>query len=1032
MEGMCLVADDPTALDLARLLHQLRRREARRRGGAELSYRELAARTGWSLGIVAHYFSGKTLPPVDRFDALVRLLGATPAEQGALATVRDRVDERRRGRSRPATAMFRLLGAVQVIGPDGAARLVGVRQRALVGLLAVNAGRAVTQARLIDALWGEEPPRTAVRTLYSYVARVRQALDACGLRGVLRTDGVGYLLAIRADEVDAGRFEASVARARRALAGGTIGEAVTLFREALDLWRGDAFADAPAHAWGAAEVDRLHEVRLAAQEDLWDARLRLGDHAGAVGEIDKLLVAHPGRERLVELLMLAHHRAGQPAEALEAYQRLRVHLAEHLGVEPGPQVQRLHTAILRRDADLDLARPAPTVPPRPAQLPPRVGHFTGRGSELAILDGLPADGRRVGVVSGPGGMGKTALAVSWADRVAGRYPDGQLFLDLRGHDPATSLQVVEALAHLLAGLGVPADQIPADPTDQVGLYRSVLHQRRVLIVLDNAGTADQVGPLVPSRPSQLLVTSRHRLTGLAVDHEVTTVDLEVLPEADALELLGRVLGADRVAAEPAATRQLVELCDRMPLALRISAAKLTARPRDRISTVVTELSGADRLDALSVPGDSRSIRTVFAGAYRALSPSAARLFRRLGVHPGPSFAAGLAAAVTHEAELASLDELVAAHLVVVVDTGRYRFHDLIGLYAGECAGAEEAVPAAAQIIDWYVTTSRAANEAIESNRGRDEALALLDAERASLLPVVQLAADRGDDRAVWQLANLLTGYHKVRGHASAQVEMCGLGLAAAQRLADPASEALMHAALGAALFTVQRYDDALEHLTSALALMREVGDLRGQGRALNNLALAYVQSGRYDLAMETFQQSLVLHRANDHRPGIAAALNNIGHTYLQMRQYEPARAYLQQALGLTRELGLDGHEAFHLQSLGETHLAEGDPDGALEHLAGALAIRRRLGERRLEAATLTAIGLAHRDRGDRTAAAAHFRQVLELARDLGDPHLEAATAAYLAGSVSQELHDRGPVDDSPRHRGDPDLERPGRRPRRSR
>jgi DNA-binding SARP family transcriptional activator len=1026
------VADDPTAVDLSRLLHQLRRREARRRGGAELSYRELAARTGWSLGIVAHYFSGKTLPPVDRFDALVRLLGASPAEQGALATMRDRVDERRRGRSRPATAMFRLLGAVQVVGPDGAARLVGVRQRALVGLLAVNAGRAVTQIRLIDALWGEDPPRTAVRTLYSHVARVRQALDACGLRGVLRTDGVGYLLAVRPDEVDAGQFEARVAQARKALADGTVGEVATLLRDALDLWRGDAFADAPAHAWGAAEVDRLHEVRLAAQEDLWDARLRLGDHAGAVGEIDKLLVSHPGRERLVELLMLAHYRTGQPAEALDAFQRLRVHLAENLGVEPGPRVQRLHTAILRRDADLDLVRPAPSRPPRPAQLPPRVGHFTGRGMELAVLDDLPPDGRRVGVVSGPGGMGKTALAVQWADRTAGRYPDGQLFLDLRGHDPATSLRVGEALTHLLAGLGVPADQIPADPTNQIGLYRSVLHRRRVLILLDNAGTADQVGPLVPPQPSQLLVTSRNRLTGLAVDHEVTTVDLEVLPAGDALALLGRVLGADRVAAEQAAARRLMELCGRMPLALRISAAKLTARPRDRISTFVTELSGTDRLDALSVPGDSRSIRTVFAGAYRALSPSAAVLFRRLGVHPGPSFTTGLAAALAQESGQAQLDELAAAHLVVVVDAGRYRFHDLIGLYARECARTEEAVQAAAQIIDWYLTTSDAANQAIESNRDRDEALAFLDAERTNLLPVVRLAADRGDDRAVWRLANLLTSYHKVRGLGSAQVELCGLGLASARRLGDSEAEALMRSALGAAFFTIQRYEDAIEHLTGALALMRAAGDLRGQGRVLNNVALAYVHTDRFDLAMETFQESLVLHRANDHRPGIATALNNIGHTYLQMRQYEPARTYLQQGLALTRELGLAGHEAFHLQSLGETHLAEGDPAGALEHLAGALAIRRRLGERRLEADTLTAIGIAHRDRGDRTAAVAHFRQVVSLARELGDQQLEAATAAHLAGSDSQDPHDRLVVDDRPRHGGDLDLEPSGRRPRRSR
>ncbi|MGH3681752.1 MAG: BTAD domain-containing putative transcriptional regulator, partial [Natronosporangium sp.] len=599
--------EDPTSAELARRLHQLRRRDARRRGAPELTYRELAAKTGWSLGIIAQYFSGKTLPPVDRFDLLVQLLGAAPAEQGGLATYRDRVAEQRRRPVPPGSEgayLVRLLGPVAVVGPYGAARLVGVRQRALLAQLALAAGRTVTRSRLVDALWGEDPPRTAVATLYSHVARVRHALDQCGLRGVLHTWESGYRLAIRPDQVDATRFEQRVAQARAALGAGAVREAATQLQEGLALWHGEALADATAHGWAAAEVERLHEVRLTAQEDLAGAWLQLGDPAAGVAELEKLLVREPGRERLVELLMLALYRSGRPAGAIQAYQRLRGHLADELGVEPGPQLQRRYTAILRRDPDLD--RPGPDrsagpSPVQPAQLPPATGHFTGRSRELAALNRLLGEPGQLGVVSGPAGMGKTTLAVEWAHRAADRFGDGQLFLDLRGHDPATALPVTEALTHLLAGLGVPPGQTPADLTGQIACYRSAVHRRRLLVLLDNAASADQVRPLVPpSAASQLLVTSRNRLAGLAVDHAVRTVDLAILAPGEALTLLRRIVGVSRVAAEPDATRRLVELCDRLPLALRIAAAKLTARPGQPVVGLVNALTER-RLDALSVP-----------------------------------------------------------------------------------------------------------------------------------------------------------------------------------------------------------------------------------------------------------------------------------------------------------------------------------------------------------------------------------------------------------------------------------------------
>lgn len=1003
------MADGSTLPDLARLLRQLKRRDARRRGGAELSYRALAARTGWSTGIIAHYFTGKTLPPTDRFDTLVRLLGASPAEQGKLATLRDQVDEDRRQPSAPGTQTVRLLGPIEVVGPRGPATLVGGRQRTLIGLLGLRVGTPVSQQRLTEALWGDEPPRTATRSLYSHIARVRQALDDCGLPGVLVTRDAGYLLSLRPADVDIARYDEHVAQGRRALARGAAAEAVTHLLDGLALWRGSAFEDGEPEGWAATEVARLAEARLSALDDLWDARLRLGEHAAAVDEIERLLAANPDRERLVGLLMLALCRSGRHASAVEAYQRLRAHLAEQLGVEPSPHLQRLNVAVLRRDPELDLAGPAAAT--KPAQLPAAVGHFTGRAEEKATLDGLVGGTGRVAVISGPGGMGKTALAVHWARQVIDRYPDGQLFLDLRGHDPATAMSTQEALAHLLRALGLPAEAVPAD----IGRYRSALHERRMLILLDNAGSAAQIAPLVPpNSDSLLIVTSRHQLAALAVDHEVAALHLDTLSREDASDLLRRVLGQDRVDREPEYAGQLVELCGRMPLALRIATAKLAARPLRSLAELVADLTGEDRLGALTVPGDSRSVRAVFATAYQALSPLAATAFRRLGAQPGPTFTASLAAAVVGGPVRDALDELAAAHLISEVASGRYRFHDLIRLYAVECATPEERTAAQSAVLTWYLAMAETANQRLEPARdrvklswdspppdlpfltGTDQVLSFLDAERPNLLPVARHAAEHGDPRITWQLTYLLASYYTHRGHWSDYAEICREGLAAALRLDDPVAERLMRSGLGVAYNVTHRHENALEQLTRALDLMREGGDQRGQGMALNNIAHAYAQLGRLPDAADAFQQALDLHTADSHLPGITLALNNLADIHTQMGDSGQAFAYLEKALRLSREIGNAHLEGAVLQNIGEALLATGDEDGALSHFAQALTIRRQIGEKRREAETSNAIGLIHLSRGDHASALDHFGRALALCREIDDRGLEAATLTNMS------------------------------------
>jgi tetratricopeptide (TPR) repeat protein/Mrp family chromosome partitioning ATPase len=711
--------------------------------------------------------------------------------------------------------------------------------------------------------------------------------------------------------------------------------------------------------------------------------------------------------------MLALCRSGRHASAIEAYERLRNHLADELGVDPSPQLQRMHVSVLRRDPSLDLDAPAAAILLKPAQLPAKAGHFTGRLPDLSTLDSVK-DG--IAVISGPGGMGKTALAVHWAHQAIDRYPDGQLFLDLRGHDPPTAMPVAEALTHLLAGLGVQAERTSADITKRLGLYRSALRERRILIVLDNAASAEQVAPLVPPGSASLLVvTSRQQLAGLALDHAVTAIQLDMLTREEASTLLQRVLGHDRVTQERPSADRLVELCGRMPLALRIAAAKLATRRMRPLAELVTEMTGEDRLGALTVPGGSHSIRTVFATAYQSLSPLAATLFRRLGNHPGPSFSAHLPAVLAGEPVHDALDELASAHLISEVDSDRFRFHDLIRLYAIECATPPERSKTNFQTILWYLRMAEIANSLLEPARDRvkvewdgappgmpflgdtESALSFLDAERANLLLIARHARQHGHPQLTWQLTYMLTSYYTHRGYWSDYAEICREGLATALQLADPVAERLMRGALGVALINIGRPEEALEQHTIARELMRAAGDKWGEGMALNNIAKIYAQLGRLEESLAAFNQSLELQTADGHSPGIALVLNNIADIYTQMSEWDEAFARLDQALRLAREIGNHHLEGAVLQNLGETRLAAGDEDGALEHFAQALEIRRRSGEKRREAETSNAIGLVHLSRGDHASALDHFGRALTLAREINDRRLETATLDHMSG-----------------------------------
>jgi tetratricopeptide (TPR) repeat protein len=594
--------------------------------------------------------------------------------------------------------------------------------------------------------------------------------------------------------------------------------------------------------------------------------------------------------------------------------------------------------------------------------------FTGRWAELNTLDGV-LDGPEPPIVMifGPAGMGKTALAVQWAHRIAGRFPDGQLFLDLRGHEPDTAMPASEALTHLLLGLGVPADRIPTAPLEQANLYRSLLHGKQVLIVLDNCGEAEDLLGLVPgSATSLLMVTSRKVPGALAVSHAVCGLGLDALDAGAALTLLTRVLGQARVDREPDDAARLARLCGGMPLALRIAAAKLLVHPDSGIHDLVVELAGTDRLESLSVPGDSRSVRAVFASAYRTLTPPAARMFRLLGQFPGTAITPELAAAVCGLPVMATksiVDELAITQLITSLAGGRYRFHDLIRLFAHQCGMNEEPEPdrveATERMLDWYLGLAEAANELLDPTRDRirptlryraelpADPLAFLDAEPTDLVSVVRKASQHGLP-AAWQLVGGLTSFFYARGHWAERIEMCRVGAFAAHSLGDAAAEAEMLRSLGVAYRVSRRMAEALDVYPRALELTRAADDQRGQAAVHNSIGAATVELRRFDEAVAAYERAIALHSAAGNRWGVVNAQRNLGYTYVRMGRPDLSHAPLRKAPSSAREINNPRMEAATLDTLGEALLHQGDADLALEHFQLALAIGRHIGDRRFE------------------------------------------------------------------------------------
>ncbi|MFJ8910020.1 BTAD domain-containing putative transcriptional regulator [Amycolatopsis sp. NPDC102389] len=914
---------------------------------------------------------------------------------------------------------FRVLGAVEAWAGGVPVDLGSPKQRLVLAVLLLEAGKPVPRDRIIDLLWPEEPPASARNTVQALVSRLRAVFRGAGGPEIV-SEGTRYLLRVDPRQVDLHRFTELTAQARDA------GDetAVELLDEALGLWRGEALSDVVSGEVAQRLRGGLHEARWTALEDRAEAQLRLGRGRQVLAELTELVAAHPLRQRFVGQLMLALHREGRTDDALDAFRALRGRLGAELGLDPSPELRRLEAAILAADPALEPATRAEPV--RPAQLPHDVRGFAGRATELERLDEATrhaGEGTDIWVISGTAGVGKTALAVRWAHHVRDAFPDGQLYLDLRGFDPDHEpLTPAVALTQLLQALGTAPKAIPPDTDTRAALLRSLLADRRVLLVLDNVRDSGQVLPLLPPSGT-VLVTSRQRLGDLIARTGARALPLSVLPAEDARHLLEAVLGSETVAAEEGAAAELARLCGHLPLALRIAAANLGASGEPEIAELARELAGGDPLAELTVDGAEESaVTTAFNVSYRALPEEHRELFRRLALVPGQTFTAPAAQALTGVPPSKAnqqLKALAAAHLVERYTPGRYRFHDLLRSFAAGRTLSEdtkaEREAAERRLFESYLTTADAAGRALIPHFLRlpreepadkpfadtEEALAWLDAEWPNLAAAVEHSAEHGPPEFSWHLADALRAFFHQRGHHAEWIDTASTALKAARRSEAGQAQAAMHLSIALACVNSGRYDEAREHLTSALR-----GDLldgwdAGRAAVLNNLSAVHQRLGDPQEAIRCGLESLRLCEELN-MPAVSMALANLGFPYWQTGQLDEALANFTRALAVSERDGARFSVAVLLVDLGNVHRDLGLLDDAYDFYTRALAANRELDYTYGEATALSGRAVLESRREPSEQNRTDALEAVELTRKIGDRGTEAWTLVGL-GEVCLRL-----------------------------
>lgn len=972
---------------------------------------------------------------------------------------------------------FGLLGPLLVRAGTRTVVVPGPRQRQALALLLLHPNRRVGIAELIAALWDEDPPDTARRQVLNAVSQLRQALARHGAATAVASEPEGYRLRLDADRLDLLRFQALAADGRRLAAAGDPTGASRALGEALALWRGPPLAGLPGAVF-ARHAARLDELRLATVEDSMEQRLAAGEQHALVPELTGLLAEHALRERLAAALMLALYRAGRQADALAVYRTVAARLVEELGMDPSSLLHRRLEAILRRDPELEAA-PAPTpagapspvaaaasaaVTPRPAQLPattdllvgraapgpahrpvtgpavhclPRPAtHFSGRGSEVAGL--LAAIERRqpgrplVIAVDGMAGVGKTALTMEVAHRVADRYPCGQLFVDLYGHSAEAPIDPSVALGLLLGQLGVPGDELPDALEARAARWRSELATRPVLAVLDNAAGSDQVRPLMPGLSSALvLVTSRRRLAGLDADEHVT---LDPLDEPAAVSLLAGLIGEQRLNGYRGEGREVARLCGYLPLALRIAAARLRHRPSWTVADLAERLRAA-RPPVVELSAEGMTVATALTLSYRQLSEPARRLLRGLGLHGGEDFDEHAAAALL-DATPADvqpwIDELLDAHLVHDSPHERYRLHDLVRDYAGRLAAETDDEPArretARRLLDYYLHSLVADLPdgtvidgllvpdwgppsphrrmfATETERIRWE-----EVEWRNVLAAADLAERLGLDRHVCLLARAAWGYHWRRGNADILISLHRAALAAARRLGDPHLTAMAHNYVAGAYARCGRMSESRTHLAQALQIWHAAGADTAELLTRVNLITVNMQAGRYDDVLadgrhvldrpdrpeddESARRRIAINRA--------AVLRMLGECHVMLGQYGTALHYLRQAVHHYADVGGQGYRwAFILFEMGRAHARLGHRVVAPLLFRRALSHYEKSGNETGAAEVLAELGLIHW-RAGRPAEARHLHEsAVERTDRAGSPQGRCYALNRLGGTLAR-------------------------------
>ncbi|WP_284581978.1 BTAD domain-containing putative transcriptional regulator [Streptomyces sp. 2P-4] len=927
---------------------------------------------------------------------------------------------------------YRILGPLTVQRAGEPVAITAPKERDLLALLLLNADRPAPAEQLIDGIWGGAPPSTARTTLQNYVKRLRHALGDCRTgRDVLATEPGGYVLRLDHGVLDLREFDGLTRGAAEASERGDDATASARLRAALALWQGEALAGSRADRLTQVEAPRLNELRMVAFENRVQADLRLGRHADVVGEIRSAIGNHPLRERLHGQLMLALYRSGRRGEALTAYRQARARLVQELGLEPGPDLTALHRRVLADDPALTderapLTEPAPRSASRraqtaagqtpPAQLPGSTPAFAGRADALRRLDAmLPTTGTvstgtvRTALITGQGGAGKTALAVHWGHRRRDSFPDGQLYVNLRGHDAGRPLRPIDALAGFLQAFGVAAQHIPVEADRAAALYRSLCAGRRMLVVLDNAHSADQVRPLFPgSSECLVLVTSRDSLAGLVAREGATPLPLRTLEPAEAQEVLLNIIGAHRVHAEPGAADALTAACAYLPLAVAITAADLAVHPGRSLAEQAARLTG-DRLGALQVPGDEgTAVRSVLDMSFATLSPAAARMFSLFGLVPGgdlPLRAAAALAGVDPRAAGALLDELVRSHLLEEHAPGRFSFHDLLRAYAAERVREQDDESAAlARLHAWYLGSTDNAVRLLQPEALRlpvesagqglgfadaAEALDWMDAERPNAVAFVQHAAENGPRKLAWTLADALRPYMMRRAYAVDWLAVGAAGLAAAEADGSLDGQAAAHRSLSSAYLNQSDYDMSVCHDRRALDLYRTTGSTEGQSAAHNSLCLASWYVGDLKEALRHGERCVELGRSTGFRAGGAIATGNVGAILHEMGRLAEAEEQLTRALVLYDELGFPTAAALAERNLGAVLHESGRPERARAALDRAAEIQRRLGNQVDIAYTFFWLALTMIRSGDRAGALDHIDRGFETATG------EARAESYL-------------------------------------